>query len=76
MITHFLYNFKMEWWFIKLYSYIMSNKAESFHLIQIFPPLQLAPVTFRPCLLMKIYSESPQITELRSRGFWSDDNNM
>ena len=28
----------------------MSDKAEPFHLIQIFPLLQLAPVTFRPGL--------------------------
>ena len=52
IITQFLYNFKMEWWFIKLHSYIMNNKAEPFHLIQIFPLryLQLTPVTFRPIL--------------------------
>ena len=48
IITHLLYNPKMEWWFIKLHSYIMSNKAEPFNLIQIFPLLHLAPDTFRP----------------------------
>ena len=50
IITHFLCNFNMEWWFIKLHSYIMSNKAEPFTLIQMFPLLQLAPVTFCPTL--------------------------
>ena len=29
-------------------SYIVSNKAEPLNLIQIFPLLQFAPVTFRP----------------------------
>ena len=48
IITHFLYNLEMEWWFIKRYSYIMSNKAEPFNLIQIFPLLQLTLVTFTP----------------------------
>ena len=37
----------MEWWFIKLHSYILINKADPLNLIQIFPLLQLAPVTFR-----------------------------
>ena len=50
IFTHFHYNFKMEWWFIKLRNYNMSNKAEPFNLIQIFRLLQLAPVTFRPTL--------------------------
>ena len=31
---------------LKLHSYVMSNKTESFNLIQIFPLLQLVPVTF------------------------------
>ena len=43
-ITHFFYNSKMEWWFIKLHSYFMINK------IQIFLQLLLALVTFRPIL--------------------------
>ena len=38
----------MEWWFVKVHSYIVSSKAEPLNLIQIFLLLQLAPVTFRP----------------------------
>ena len=30
IITHFFTYFKMEWWFIKLNSYIMINRAEPF----------------------------------------------
>ena len=33
IITHSFHNFEMEWWFVKLHSNIMSNKAESFNLI-------------------------------------------
>ena len=50
IITHFHYNLLMEWWFIKLHSYIMSTKAKPFHLIQIFPLLQFPHVTFCPTL--------------------------
>ena len=44
--THFFYNFtKVEWWFIKLPNYIMSNKATPFNLIQIFPLLLSASLS-------------------------------
>ena len=40
----------MKWYFIELHDYVMNIKAEHWHLAQIFPLLQLAPVTFRPTL--------------------------
>ena len=58
IISYFLYRFQMEWWFIKLHSCMMSNKAEPFNLIKIFPLLQLTPVTFRLTLPYRTSLES------------------
>ena len=42
MNAHFSYNFKVKCLFIKLHSYIMSDKAEPFDLLQLFSLLQLS----------------------------------
>ena len=56
-ITHFVYNFKIEWRVIKLHSYIMSDKTLSFNLSHQPKPIELSSIQLNCIFTLRWYHE-------------------